>query len=168
MPRPVRRTSWTACILFLISAAGTTAWAVSIRWTIFRMAQFGDAQGIKSGEFFIGRTTPELRRELSTRTGRPLELEWTWQGSRRQTPMVWVPYPRSFDSTPPGRSLLTFPLWVPPVPCAALGLWLWRRHRRKHRRSRGHCPECGYNRAGIAGDALCPECGASEPHRTSS
>jgi hypothetical protein len=33
--------------------------------------------------------------------------------------------------------------------------------RRRLRAHRGRCPRCNYDRAGIAGDALCPECGAA-------
>ncbi|HVU64865.1 MAG TPA: hypothetical protein VHC70_12870, partial [Phycisphaerales bacterium] len=32
--------------------------------------------------------------------------------------------------------------------------------RRRARRGVNLCPKCGYDRAGIAGDAKCPECGA--------
>jgi hypothetical protein len=31
--------------------------------------------------------------------------------------------------------------------------------RRRARRRKGKCPWCGYDRAGVAGDAACPECG---------
>jgi len=31
--------------------------------------------------------------------------------------------------------------------------------RRRARRRKGRCPGCGYDRAGVAGDAACPECG---------
>jgi rubrerythrin len=34
------------------------------------------------------------------------------------------------------------------------GAWRLRARRRK-----GECPWCGYDRAGVAGDAACPECG---------
>ena len=31
--------------------------------------------------------------------------------------------------------------------------------RRSHRRRRGHCPACNYNRKGLTAEAVCPECG---------
>jgi hypothetical protein len=51
------------------------------------------------------------------------------------------------------------PLWPPTAILALLAAWLWRRHfvRRRLLRS-GHCA-CGYDRAGLADDAPCPECG---------
>jgi hypothetical protein len=48
------------------------------------------------------------------------------------------------------------------VSLAAFSLWffLWRRLRRPERRTElGQCPECGYDRRGLAADAKCPECG---------
>lgn len=41
-----------------------------------------------------------------------------------------------------------------------VGPWAWRRARARRRRA-GRCPACGYDRAGLAGPAPCPECGAA-------
>jgi hypothetical protein len=62
--------------------------------------------------------------------------------------------------------VLTIPIWIP----ASLSLtgfaalaWLDRRAARTERA--GHCPRCGYDRAGLPADAACPECGvAHAPH----
>jgi hypothetical protein len=41
-----------------------------------------------------------------------------------------------------------------------LSIVVWRRLRRPKRRAElGQCPECGYDRRGLATDAKCPECG---------
>lgn len=53
--------------------------------------------------------------------------------------------------------LLADALLYSPVPFALH--WLWRAWIRHLRRSNGECPECGYQRRGLAGDAKCPECG---------
>jgi hypothetical protein len=53
------------------------------------------------------------------------------------------------------------PVWVP-LSLMTLGtaLLFWRGRARP---KPGHCGECGYDRAGLAPDAVCPECGAAAP-----
>jgi hypothetical protein len=56
------------------------------------------------------------------------------------------------------------PLWMPAlfalsISLAALGLDLLARRRARL----NLCPRCNYDRAGIAGDAKCPECGGVAP-----
>src|SRR4051812_37899371 len=50
------------------------------------------------------------------------------------------------------------PLWGLAVAVAVPGAILWYRHRR-HRFGPGRCPKCGYELAGLAEGAGCPECG---------
>jgi len=61
------------------------------------------------------------------------------------------------------RHPVTIPLWMLFVPCAALTFLLYRR-------DRSHlphcCAACGYNLTGVQ-SAVCPECGAPAPNRTS-
>jgi hypothetical protein len=45
------------------------------------------------------------------------------------------------------------------LPCLALILSL-AAARKSLRRKRGHCPECNYDRAGLAAESPCPECGS--------
>lgn len=56
----------------------------------------------------------------------------------------------------------SIPLWVLLALIAAPTAWLWRRDRRLRRAlAAGFCASCGYDRAGLAPDAVCPECGAA-------
>jgi hypothetical protein len=58
------------------------------------------------------------------------------------------------------------PLWLLLGPSMALTLWAWRRDAVLRRRACAEfCPKCHYDRAGLAADAVCPECGtpASTP-----
>src|SRR5262245_30525288 len=65
-------------------------------------------------------------------------------------PWEWWPRVERF----PWVTVVTIPLWLGLLP-AALGGWLaWR-----GRRLTGRCGGCGYERAGLAVEAVCPECG---------
>jgi hypothetical protein len=52
------------------------------------------------------------------------------------------------------------PLWLPVLACTLFTIAAWRHDAKARRRDRSHlCPECAYDRAGLAPDANCPECG---------
>jgi hypothetical protein len=53
-----------------------------------------------------------------------------------------------------GSVTLLYPFLLTTIPAALL----WYRDRRHF--GPGLCPKCGYDRAGLAADATCPECGA--------
>lgn len=47
------------------------------------------------------------------------------------------------------------PLWIPLLPLAGLGAWLWRSEKRS---LMGHCSKCSYDLTGNT-SGVCPECG---------
>jgi hypothetical protein len=63
-----------------------------------------------------------------------------------------------------GATNVDAPLWMLlPFLCVPTS-FAWMAYAHARRRSGGSpdvCPKCGYDRAGIAGDARCPECGAT-------
>jgi len=60
------------------------------------------------------------------------------------------------------RPMVRIPMWLPALLFAVPAGLLWRTDIRAARRSRsGSCPDCGYDRRGLATDAKCPECGAA-------
>jgi hypothetical protein len=55
--------------------------------------------------------------------------------------------------------------WIPVIPVLACTICAWCFDAQVRRRARGGlnlCPKCNYDRAGIAADAVCPECGGAQ------
>jgi hypothetical protein len=76
------------------------------------------------------------------RMGTPLPRAWCW-----------------FYRAAPNW-LVIVPLWLPLAPTLLATAAAWRLDALARRRARaGLCPKCHYDRAGIAADAKCPECG---------
>ncbi|HMN40150.1 MAG TPA: hypothetical protein PKE29_04845 [Phycisphaerales bacterium] len=75
---------------------------------------------------------------------------------RRAVPCWW---PETFTS--PIGTGVSVPLWLALVPALVASIAAWRLDTLARRRARvGCCPKCNYDRAGIAKDAVCPECGS--------
>ena len=84
-----------------------------------------------------------------------------WNLEFRRNGVLWLPRSMSMlVQSPTSRAigrLVCLPLWPVPVVSGAWAMWC-RRARLKGRG--GECPRCEYARAGLTGDAPCPECGA--------
>lgn len=136
----------SACIVLVV------AWAVSCRWTVFCMTQFGDSVALKCGGIHCMYAPPALRSSMSTKFIMPVERNWTWHAARRVPPMEWMPY---YAST--NRTALSLPLWLFLAPLSIATGWAWARV--LARRPKDGCPTCGYSLVGMAPASVCPECG---------
>ena len=66
---------------------------------------------------------------------------------------LWLP----FVEWVPQQFLVRVPLWLPLALFALPTAYLWWADSRRVRP--GRCPKCRYDRAGLAADDPCPECG---------
>lgn len=127
------------------AAALMLACAASLRWTV--IAAYGRwVLQLRSGALVWGTGGP-------IGEGRGVAI--------RRTPtaglVVWWPA-QSLDTVE--GTLYYFPLWLPAAAALAPFAVAWPSEARAHRRIRaGRCPRCGYDRAGLALGATCPECG---------
>ena len=83
-----------------------------------------------------------------------------WYGGYMESQLGWW-----FDwrTTPRGWSVEA-PFWLPSVISLLVTAVAWRLDTLARRRARLNlCPKCNYDRAGITGDAKCPECGSAAP-----
>jgi hypothetical protein len=79
---------------------------------------------------------------------------WGWHFYRIPAGFdLWFSYKGEYD--------WSVPLWVLIAPLGASTALAWRADARAHnaRARLNLCPKCNYDRAGIAADANCPECG---------
>ncbi|GJQ29904.1 MAG: hypothetical protein HBSAPP03_17880 [Phycisphaerae bacterium] len=91
---------------------------------------------------------------------------------RRPAAPGWITLPPPSLSTPeygwtPTEQWLVVPCWLAAgvlgvIPIVDILGWV----RRLRRRREGCCPKCGYDLAGLANGAACPECGNSPPAGT--
>jgi hypothetical protein len=87
-------------------------------------------------------------------------IPWGFRADRTDFDLRWLP--RWFHSTELEAWMLGLPLWVPVIVTAAITTVAWRREIVASRVARLNlCPKCNYDRAGIAKDAVCPECGCA-------
>ncbi len=82
----------------------------------------------------------------------PTHFEWFVRDRRMEH--YWLP--RSFSASGFWSGVL--PGWIPVALCALPTAWLWWRDRRPQP---GQCA-CGYDLAGLAPGAACPECGKAD------
>ena len=92
----------------------------------------------------------------------------TSHGPLDRVKIEWVSYDHDFSqwkwwfrwNTVWLFSHVEVPLWSPALLCLLATAAAWRADATYLRRVReGACPACGYDRAGLAAGAVCPECG---------
>ncbi len=140
----VRRVAkWAGLVVCLLLAA---AWCMSLRLT------FGYG-GVLSGTHTCQVVSGGL---LLCRWDPPMEAS-RWEFEAHGSPKVqWWPGWESFSLGRAAVSWFMLPLWMPFALVGIPTAWLWWRDWGRARP--GHC-SCGYDLAGLAPGAACPECG---------
>ncbi len=147
----VRRVAkWVGLVVCLVLAG---VWLSSRWWGVRRTA-------MTNGRWLnleIGRGVFAYNEVESEGTSLTRKPEWSF---RAPTPAMLIWRPSWFVGGVPRQRLLWLPLWIPLTALAVPTALLWWRDRRRARP--GHCAACGYDLAGLAPGAPCPECGKGE------
>jgi hypothetical protein len=89
--------------------------------------------------------------------------EWS-VGRRSANPVAVWPWRAKTSGPDFSDGIYVLPLWIPCAICLCITAVCWRRDLLARRRARLNlCPNCDYDRAGLASGAPCPECGAAPP-----
>ena len=151
----------------LRTRALTTACLALILWlfsTLFHttFTYYGSwSAGFLRGVFIVEKFTPPLPpgSRLGGRTVDTCRTQFFWSP---ELP-YWSPKWRS-SGPPSAMTTVMVPLWLLVLPAAAVAAHF---HRRLvATRSAGCCRKCGYDTAGLAPGAACPECGTRPRTRT--
>jgi len=135
-------------MLTAVAAMIGAAWVAS-PWIGMRYGsdEFDVGFGIVCGAFHLDRGLHELGPDV-------IGWNFRWGG---QISSLWMRLPR-YTRVSRYQSLL-IPLWLPLLPCLIAATWMWWNESRPWFGA-GACNQCGYDLAGIAKGAKCPECGA--------
>jgi hypothetical protein len=149
-PTPRHRTiaGWACALLLVVTCA---AYASNAWWSIRRYDSSARTWGLGNGTIGVMWATLPLPSDFHQPPPR-------WMFGRRTGPFFWWQFS---DSSMPGIRVVILPLWIPTLVLASLTtILLWEDLARRHRRRRGLCPSCGYDRRGLATPTTkCPECG---------
>jgi hypothetical protein len=143
-PRIRTTTKWggAAATLLLVGVWLGSGW-VHVRW---QSPSWGIT--VSRGRLVLGHTSPPpegtLAQPMSDVSTGPFRFSWRYV--RYVSPRGWS---------------IFLPLWPAAVASFLPTAWAWRLDTLAHRRARaGACPNCHYDRTGLAPSALCPECGS--------
>jgi hypothetical protein len=148
----VRKTAkWggvVATLLLLVVWIGSVWWQVGCHRNIPDYGSRG--AGIAEGRLFVFKS-PMMQ---DARVG---GIQWVSFLTRPSFQFSFV-----FIPTGPGYWYSAVPLWFPALLSLLATTAAWRADWKYLRRAReGLCTGCGYDRAGLAAGAVCPECGAA-------
>jgi hypothetical protein len=153
-PRIRKAIKWggaVVSVLLLIAWVGGARLCVSVQLRSGTIVSIGSGQVlvIKSSAYLPWQLegTPKMR--MTNVSGSPFHW-WTTH--------TWSPA-ANVKTTYDG-----YPLWPIALVCTAIATAAWISDAIIRRRMRaGRCPNCHYDRTGLAAAAVCPECGAAAP-----
>ncbi len=135
------------------------AWCVSIgrNFAYEGVLSSGYSFYVGAGALWLSHSHPGLiRSDPTLRPSRP--SQWDLQPDPQ---VQWWPAWDTYPWVPTGAvDWFGLPLWMPFVLVGIPTAWLWWQDRRRARE--GQCAACGYDLAGLAAGAACPECGKAD------
>lgn len=141
-PRIRRAIKWGGLV---VTTLLVVVWIGSTRWMFKYDGKYGDGF-VVSGGMLRTIHSPGLRREAGPAS---------WYAGRWRARLEW-----GSESVVHLGFRVVVPLWPLPLLAFLITAAAWRCDFIARRRARkGLCPACRYDRAGIAPDAPCPECG---------
>ena len=151
-PHPkLRKTiKWGGAAVMVLLVA---AWVVSLWWTVSCSAR----SGLYSGSLYAGALVVTCS-QVNEPT--PPSSVWLVEPREEPGPLVWWFGRAHGGANGEWYEIIFVPLWVL-IACVLLPTaFAWRFDFLARRRARLNlCPRCNYDRAGIAKNAKCPECG---------
>jgi hypothetical protein len=140
--------------LTALTAAVIVAWVMSRWWTVGFVLDSGTNIGLAAGTVACDLSRSTVAQHAEPERG----FYCTRDDPGVNLGMFWLPHLVPH----PWYEIIIVPLWFLALPLAAGTALAWRTPvRLALRRRRGACVKCGYARAGLAADAVCPECAAA-------
>ena len=134
-------------------------WVGSFWWLFTGDSGFGLGIGVHERGLHVrlwDLESPGLLRDLGVPTAPP-RAGWNY-GYTAYAGCLW----RCCSSRSPWEREFQIPLWPVMAVCVLVTGAAWHRDTSLRRRARLKlCPKCGYDRAGLAAGAVCPECGSA-------
>ena len=130
----------------MVSVLLLVTWGASLRGSIAWEHRNGLHVWLRPGQLLVGvRAAPMQTRLLGLQTLTALSDPVIWWFYWYRSPIAWQ---------------VGIPLWTFAVVALAITALAWRLDTLARRRARvGYCPQCSYDRTGLAVAAVCPECG---------
>ena len=125
-------------------------WIQSARWQFGWQGPSGNDAVLYRGTLFIS----------WGETWGPAGFPHGWRAYPEKDPLIWA-----FRFEPNSRAAnlgwnVWIPMWAPTALCVLITALAFRLDTLARRRARMNlCAKCHYDRTGLAGDAVCPECG---------